>query len=107
MDDGRHGTQLAAARLLITARRGQRRRRLSRRGHGRAGQGVRFGNGDSGHQRRAAGLGRRRYSRNSPLERYVRDARMFAIAGGTAQILRTLVASRILNRASRRPATGI
>ena len=38
------------------------------------------------------------YSRNSPMERYVRDARMFAIAGGTAQILRTLVASRILDR---------
>ena len=38
------------------------------------------------------------YSRNNPMERYVRDARMFAIAGGTAQILRTLVASRILNR---------
>jgi alkylation response protein AidB-like acyl-CoA dehydrogenase len=36
------------------------------------------------------------YSRNNPLERYVRDARMFAIAGGTAQILRTLVASRLL-----------
>jgi hypothetical protein len=27
----------------------------------------------------------------------VRDARMFTIAGGTAQVLRTLVASRILN----------
>jgi len=38
------------------------------------------------------------YSRNSPMERYVRDARMFAIAGGTAQILRTVVASRLLNR---------
>ena len=38
------------------------------------------------------------YSRNNPMERYVRDARMFAIAGGTAQILRTLVASRILGR---------
>ena len=38
------------------------------------------------------------YSRNSPMERYVRDARMFAIAGGTAQILRTVVASRILDR---------
>ena len=38
------------------------------------------------------------YSRNNPMERYVRDARMFAIAGGTAQILRTLVASRILDR---------
>jgi alkylation response protein AidB-like acyl-CoA dehydrogenase len=38
------------------------------------------------------------YSRNNPVERYVRDARMFAIAGGTAQILRTVVASRLLNR---------
>ena len=38
------------------------------------------------------------YSRNNPMERYVRDARMFAIAGGTAQILRTVVASRILDR---------
>jgi hypothetical protein len=27
----------------------------------------------------------------------VRDARMFTIAGGTAQVLRTLVASRILD----------
>lgn len=33
------------------------------------------------------------YSRNLPLERRVRDARMFTIAGGTAQILRTQVAS--------------
>lgn len=38
------------------------------------------------------------YSRDNPMERYVRDARMFAIAGGTAQILRTVVASRLLNR---------
>ncbi len=38
------------------------------------------------------------YSRNNPMERYVRDARMFAIAGGTAQILRTVVASRLLDR---------
>lgn len=38
------------------------------------------------------------YSRDNPMERYVRDARMFAIAGGTAQILRTLVASRLLGR---------
>jgi hypothetical protein len=28
----------------------------------------------------------------------VRDGRMFAIGGGTAQILRTLVASRLLDR---------
>ena len=38
------------------------------------------------------------YSRNLPLERMVRDARMFTIAGGTAQILRTLVASQLLGR---------
>ncbi len=38
------------------------------------------------------------YSRDNPMERYVRDARMFAIAGGTAQILRTVVASRLLQR---------
>lgn len=36
------------------------------------------------------------YSRNMPLERHMRDARMFTIAGGTAQILRTQVASSIL-----------
>ena len=38
------------------------------------------------------------YSRNLPLERMVRDARMFTIGGGTAQVLRTLVASRVLGR---------
>lgn len=38
------------------------------------------------------------YSRNRPLERMVRDARMFTIGGGTAQLLRNLVASRILER---------
>jgi alkylation response protein AidB-like acyl-CoA dehydrogenase len=38
------------------------------------------------------------YSRNNSLERMVRDARMFTIGGGTAQILRTVVASRILDR---------
>jgi len=36
------------------------------------------------------------YSRNLALERKVRDARMFPIAGGTAQILRTQVAGAIL-----------
>lgn len=36
------------------------------------------------------------YSRNLPLERMVRDARMFTIGGGTAQILRTQVAGAIL-----------
>ncbi len=38
------------------------------------------------------------YSRRLPLERMVRDARMFTIGGGTAQLLRNMVASRILNR---------
>lgn len=38
------------------------------------------------------------YSRNLPLERMCRDARMFTIGGGTAQILRTLIASRMLGR---------
>jgi alkylation response protein AidB-like acyl-CoA dehydrogenase len=38
------------------------------------------------------------YSRARPLERMVRDARMFTIGGGTAQILRTVVASRLLGR---------
>ncbi len=38
------------------------------------------------------------YSRNNPMERYVRDARMFTIAGGTAQMLRNLVAGNVLGR---------
>ncbi|MCH7832729.1 MAG: hypothetical protein IIC55_07645, partial [Proteobacteria bacterium] len=38
------------------------------------------------------------YSRNFPLERMVRDARMFTIGGGTVQILRTVVASQVLGR---------
>lgn len=37
------------------------------------------------------------YSRNFPLERMARDARMFTIGGGTAQILRTQIASRLLD----------
>ncbi len=43
-------------------------------------------------------FGAKGYSRNCPLERMVRDARMFTIGGGTAQILRTLIASRELGR---------
>jgi len=38
------------------------------------------------------------YSRKLPLERMVRDARMFTIGGGTAQILRNVVASEIIGR---------
>ncbi len=43
-------------------------------------------------------FGAKGYSRNFPLERMARDARMFTIGGGTAQVLRTLVATKILNR---------
>lgn len=41
-------------------------------------------------------FGARGYSRDLPLERMARDVRMFTIGGGTAQILRTLVASKML-----------
>jgi alkylation response protein AidB-like acyl-CoA dehydrogenase len=41
-------------------------------------------------------FGARGYSKDFPLERMARDVRMFTIAGGTAQVLRTLVASRML-----------
>ena len=41
-------------------------------------------------------FGARGYSRDLPLERMARDVRMFTIGGGTAQVLRTLVASRML-----------
>jgi alkylation response protein AidB-like acyl-CoA dehydrogenase len=43
-------------------------------------------------------FGAKGYSRNTPIERMVRDARMFTIGGGTAQILRTVIATRILER---------
>lgn len=38
------------------------------------------------------------YGRHLPLERMVRDARMFTIGGGTVEILRNMVASGILDR---------
>lgn len=41
-------------------------------------------------------FGARGYSRDLPLERMARDARMFTIGGGTAQVLRTQIASRLL-----------
>jgi alkylation response protein AidB-like acyl-CoA dehydrogenase len=41
-------------------------------------------------------FGARGYSRDLPLERMARDVRMFTIGGGTAQVLRTLVASKML-----------
>lgn len=41
--------------------------------------------------------GARGYSRNCKIERMLRDARMFTIGGGTAQMLRNLVAGKALN----------
>lgn len=41
-------------------------------------------------------FGARGYSRAFPLERMARDVRMFTIGGGTAQVLRTLVAGKVL-----------
>ena len=41
-------------------------------------------------------FGARGYSRNYSMERMARDARMFTIGGGTAQVLRTLIAGRLL-----------
>ncbi len=46
------------------------------------------------------------YSRDRPLERMVRDARMFTIGGGTAQVLRTQIASRLLQRKLPQTRTG-
>jgi alkylation response protein AidB-like acyl-CoA dehydrogenase len=41
-------------------------------------------------------FGARGYGQDFPLERMYRDVRMFTIGGGTAQVLRTLIASKIL-----------
>lgn len=46
------------------------------------------------------------YGRDLPMERHVRDARMFTIAGGTAQILRTQVASAVLGMKLPQTRTG-
>ncbi len=43
-------------------------------------------------------FGARGYSRNLPLERMARDVRMFTIGGGTAEVLRNVVAGSILNK---------
>jgi 3-sulfinopropanoyl-CoA desulfinase len=41
-------------------------------------------------------FGARGYSRDFPMERMARDARMFTIGGGTAQVLRNFVAGKVL-----------
>ena len=43
-------------------------------------------------------FGARGYSRNLPLERIARDARMFTIGGGTAEVLRNVVAGALLKK---------
>jgi len=43
-------------------------------------------------------FGARGYSRNLPLERMTRDVRMFTIGGGTAEVLRNVVASGLLQK---------
>ena len=42
-------------------------------------------------------FGAQGYNRGLPLERMVRDSRMFTIGGGTAQMLRNQVASGVLD----------
>jgi len=41
-------------------------------------------------------FGARGYSRGYPMERMARDARMFTIGGGTAQVLRNFIAGKVL-----------
>jgi 3-sulfinopropanoyl-CoA desulfinase len=43
-------------------------------------------------------FGARGYSRELPLERMARDVRMFTIGGGTAEVLRTVVAGALLKK---------
>ena len=43
-------------------------------------------------------FGARGYSRELPLERMARDVRMFTIGGGTAEVLRNVVAGALLNK---------
>ncbi|MCW5745667.1 MAG: acyl-CoA dehydrogenase family protein [Alphaproteobacteria bacterium] len=43
-------------------------------------------------------FGARGYSRNLPLERMARDVRMFTIGGGTAEVLRNVVAGALLGK---------
>jgi 3-sulfinopropanoyl-CoA desulfinase len=43
-------------------------------------------------------FGARGYSRNNPIERMARDVRMFTIGGGTAEVLRNVVAGSILGK---------
>ena len=91
-------TQIAAARLLVYkaaagAGDGSRIRPKPRRPRSSP------RNGDQGDQRPLQLFGAAGYSAQPPAgTNGARDARMFTIGGGTAQILRTVVASRLLGR---------
>jgi len=47
-------------------------------------------------------FGARGYDTEQPVERLCRDARMFTIAGGTAEMLRNLVGKAVLSDAKTR-----
>ncbi|MPZ73558.1 MAG: hypothetical protein GEU74_10070 [Nitriliruptorales bacterium] len=42
-------------------------------------------------------FGWRGYSKHYPMERYLRDARLFTIGGGTVEVLRDIVGKSVLN----------
>lgn len=46
------------------------------------------------------------YSRELPLERIARDARMFTIGGGTSQMLRNLIAASLRGKRFPRPSAS-
>jgi len=60
------------------------------------GQAARLRRGDEGHRGRAADKGASGYSRDLPVERYVRDARLTQIYEGTSQIQREVLARQLL-----------
>ena len=105
MDHRRHSIPLEAARLIAGKPRERSARSPIRRG--RASEDPRFRDGHQGRRTRRLICSARRLHAQPSARTHVRDARMFTIAGGTAQILRTLVASRVAWGSCRRPATGM
>ena len=90
------------------------RRRAQRRANGfpdpcprRAGQGVHRRDRDQDGQRGAAAVRRARLQPRAPDRAHGRDVRMFTIGGGTAEVLRTQVASRASAASCRRRATAM
>ena len=64
-----------------------------------AGMVVFAGHGLAQTQYRFEVFGAAGYSCDLPIERMVRDARMFTIGGGTAQVQRNLIGKEVLDRA--------